>query len=312
MDIRMPVMTGMEATRRIKATEAGARVKIIALTAHALEDERREILDAGCDDFIRKPYRESEIYDAMARHLDMKYEYKAELRQDRITGLAAGQPRYRLLVAEDQRESRLLLRKLLEPLGCELREAVNGQEAADIFSEWQPHLIWMDIRMPIMSGIEATRRIRATEAGGRVKIIALTAHALEEERKEILDAGCDDFIRKPYRESEIYDAMTRHLGMKYEYSYEEGQAAPAGSECDPSPEQLAALPAELFASLRQAVVELDTARTLALIGEISKQNAAIGGALESIAKRLDYARLLRLLDIPQSGSAATPGEEAHV
>ena len=72
---------------------------------------------------------------------------------------------------------------------------------------WSPHLIWMDIRMPVMNGLEATRRIKGNEAGVDTKIVALTAHALEEERIEILEAGCDDFIRKPYRASEIFDAL---------------------------------------------------------------------------------------------------------
>ena len=98
-------------------------------------------------------------------------------------GLAEGQPRYRLLIVEDQPENRLLLRSLLDPLGFELSEAVNGQEAVALFEQWHPDLIWMDIRMPVMDGLEAVRRIRATKAGADTKIIALTAHALEEERR---------------------------------------------------------------------------------------------------------------------------------
>ena len=99
--------------------------------------------------------------------------------------MAEGQPRYRLLIVEDQPENRLLLRRLLDPLGFELREAANGQEAVALFEQWHPDLIWMDIRMPVMDGLEAVRRIRATKAGADTKIIALTAHALEEERNQL-------------------------------------------------------------------------------------------------------------------------------
>ena len=78
-----------------------------------------------------------------------------EPKHGRILGLAEGQPRYRLLIVEDQPENRLLLRRLLDPLGFELREAANGQEAVALFEQWHPDLIWMDIRMPVMDGLEA-------------------------------------------------------------------------------------------------------------------------------------------------------------
>jgi CheY-like chemotaxis protein/anti-sigma regulatory factor (Ser/Thr protein kinase) len=138
-----------------------------------------------------------------------------ESRHDRVIGVAPDQPRYRLLIVEDQPINRVLLCKILEPLGFELREADNGQAALMHFEQWQPHLIWMDIRMPVMDGLEATRRIKATEAGRRIKIIAVTAHALEEERTEILAAGCDDFIRKPYHVTEIFECLAKHLGVRY-------------------------------------------------------------------------------------------------
>jgi PAS domain S-box-containing protein len=220
----------------------------------------------------------------------------AELERGRVIGLAEGQPRFRLLIAEDQRENRLLLHKLFEPLGFELRDAGNGQEAVALFEEWNPHLIWMDIRMPVMDGLEAARRIKATEAGRRTKIIALTAHALEEERKPILAAGCDDLVRKPYREQELFEVMARHLGLKYSYEEEDGGAAPVGPVPSFRPEQWAALPAELLIQLRQAAVELDTTRTLALIEQVTERDASMGAVLNELARKLDYKNLLRLLE----------------
>jgi len=170
-----------------------------------------------------------------------------EPKHGRIVGLAEGQPAYRLLIAEDQQDNRLLLRRLLSPLGFELREASNGQEAVTIFEQWHPHLIWMDIRMPVMDGLEAVRRIRTTKTGADTKIIALTAHALEEERGPIMAAGCDDLVRKPFREQELFDALARHLGLKFIYDNAPGHQ---GREDAPGlqlrPEQFEALRAELL------------------------------------------------------------------
>jgi PAS domain S-box-containing protein len=219
-----------------------------------------------------------------------------ELKHGRILGLAQGQPRYRLLIVEDQPENRLLLRRTLNPLGFELREAANGQEAVALFEQWKPHLIWMDIRMPVMDGLEAVRRIRATPAGKASKIIALTAHALDEEREPIMAAGCDDLVRKPFQEQELFEAMARHLRLKFIYEKTPPPSAPATTGAQARPEQLDALPAQLRRELRQAVVELDTARTQTLIEQVAQHDAVLGQALNDLARQLDYKRLLNILE----------------
>ncbi|MCB0209880.1 MAG: response regulator [Anaerolineae bacterium] len=145
----------------------------------------------------------------------------------RVIGLEPGQPQYRLLIVEDRWTNRRLLLNLLEPLGFELREAENGLEAIEIWKAWQPHLIWMDMRMPVLDGYEATRRIKKTLQGQATLIIALTASSFEEQRAGVLSAGCDDFVRKPFREEEIFDAIARHLGLKY--VYEESADGATGS-----------------------------------------------------------------------------------
>ena len=226
-----------------------------------------------------------------------------EPRHGRVLGLAEGEPCYRLLIVEDQAENRLLLRRLLDPLGFELREAVNGQEAVSLFEQWHPDLIWMDIRMPVMDGLEAVRRIRLTKAGASTKIIALTAHALEEERRPIMSAGCDDFVRKPFREQEIFDILARYLRLKFIYENTgHPESAPEVPEFAFSPEQLQALPTELLRDLRQAVIELDTVRTQALIAQVTQRNASLGGALNTLATHLDYNRLLKMLELQHSAA----------
>ncbi|MFH1985275.1 MAG: two-component regulator propeller domain-containing protein [Pseudomonadota bacterium] len=251
----------------------------------------------------------------------------------RVSGPAQEQPRYRLLIAEDHPESRLLLHKLLEPLGFDLREAVNGQEAVAIFTEWHPHLIFMDMRMPIMDGLEATRRIRAlelkvhsskekTEEQGvkegkpaelsaisylpsarseHVPIVALTAHALEEERREILAGGCDDFIRKPYKDTEIFDALTKQLGARF--VYEEETLSAVDDELPLTAAALAGLPDELLKGLEQALARLDIGAVDKAIEAIRVHHPSMADALAPEAKGLQFGRILRLIN-PSQGETS--------
>jgi Amt family ammonium transporter len=212
-----------------------------------------------------------------------------------VTGLVHGQPHYRLLIAEDKLENRLLLHNLLEPLGFDLREAVNGQEAVEQYKDWHPHLIWMDIRMPVMNGLEATRIIKENEEGNNIKIVALTAHALEEERLEILAAGCDDFIRKPYRDTEIFDALGKHLGVRFLYSKEVASAT-ADQETTLDEEQLQKIPADLIEKLQEATLLLDKEQCLQVAGMISDHNHELGKQLRRMVEELQYKQILTILD----------------
>jgi two-component system sensor histidine kinase/response regulator len=85
--------------------------------------------------------------------------------QKKVIGLAPGQPEYRILVVDDRADNRLVLVRLLSSLGLLVREAENGQEAVAVWEDWQPQLIWMDMRMPVMDGYEATKQIKAHPLG---------------------------------------------------------------------------------------------------------------------------------------------------
>lgn len=128
-------------------------------------------------------------------------------------GLKLGMPVIRILVVDDDAGSRQLISRLLSPMGFSVREAADGQQALAACEKWQPRLVWMDIRMPGMDGIEATRRLRATPAGQQAKIIALTTSCFEEDRQSMFAAGCDDFALKPFRESELLQLLAKHLEL---------------------------------------------------------------------------------------------------
>src|SRR4028119_980163 len=137
----------------------------------------------------------------------------------RAIRLEADQPIYRILAIDDNQENRRLLVKMLQPIGFEVREAENGHQGVEIWESWQPHLIWLDTRMPVMDGFEAVRQIRAKEkqTQWRTVIIALTASTFEERKGEIIAAGCDDFVRKPFQEQILFDKMACYLGVRYIY-----------------------------------------------------------------------------------------------
>lgn len=212
----------------------------------------------------------------------------------RVIGLAPGQPMYRILIAEDRDSNRELLMKILEPLALEVRGVKNGAECVAMFESWQPHLIWMDMRMPVMDGYEATRRIKGSAKGQATVIIALTASAFEADRRLILSEGCDDFVRKPFVEDEIFQKLEAHLGLKFIAEEEGGQGAPA-AERPLTPEEIAILPEDWKMELRKATVEADLQRLRALVEEIRTDHPETALALQALVDSFRYERILEVL-----------------
>jgi signal transduction histidine kinase len=219
-------------------------------------------------------------------------EIPKETRQ--VIGLKSGQPQYKILIVDDRPTNRLLMIKLLQPFGFELKEAANGQEAISIWEDWQPHLIWMDMRMPIMDGYEATQYIKSTVKGNATAIIALTASVLEEEKAIVLSAGCDDFIRKPFKESVIFETMAKHLGIEYIYEKNEKNQPKIDNDYKLNSESLKIMPNDWIQKLNQAAIELDDELILNLIEEIPRENKLLAEALSKLVNqfRLDKIRIL--------------------
>jgi PAS domain S-box-containing protein len=217
--------------------------------------------------------------------------------QQAVLGLVPGQPVYRMLVAEDRETNRRLLVKVLEPFGFEVREAVDGREALEAWEQWNPHLIWMDMRMPVMDGHEVTRRIKGAPRGKSTVIVALTASAFEEDRERMLAEGCDDVVRKPFRKAEILDMLAKHLGIRFLYG---DAAAPRAAQREASQElptlsTLAGMPKDWSAELEAATVKADLGRILALIDEIRRASPVVAETLDSLARDFAYKRILSWL-----------------
>jgi GAF domain-containing protein/CheY-like chemotaxis protein len=213
----------------------------------------------------------------------------------RVIGIAPDDPReYRMLVVDDKRENRRLLVEWLQAAGLAVREAADGQAAIEIWESWSPHLIWMDVRMPVMDGYEATRRIKARVGGQATVIIALTASAFEHEQEIVRAAGCDDVVRKPVREATIFAKIAEHLGIRF--IYEDPQpSAVAERAAELRPADLAALPAEWLAALRQAADEVDTALADAAITRIRERDAALADGLADLVSNYRFDKLQLLI-----------------
>jgi PAS domain S-box-containing protein len=217
----------------------------------------------------------------------------------RTIRLAPDQKDVRVLVADDLEDNRALLGGLLKMAGFETRQCTNGLEAIREFERFKPHAILMDVRMPELDGIEAVRRIRRAAGGNAVKIICVTASVYDDDVREALEAGADDFMKKPIREAVLLHRLEELLGVRYEDV--PGSVAPAEA---PSPAAMARLPERLRKDLKQATLSADLDRMLALLDEAKTHDASLAASLRELAERFAYQRLMDLLEKP-----TTPGEE---
>ena len=298
--------------------------------------------------------------------------------KSRVIGLAPAEKTWRILLADDNRENLLLLKSLLEEVGFFVLEAHNGEEAVAAFKKESPDLIWMDMRMPVMDGYEATRRIRKWELGSRnaeggsgkdevgrrkwvgrkekaeggekkseigirpstsldepkaagvikadyksqelvskskigedtdlkseiqnpkskmegIPIIAVTASAFREERQEILAAGCDNMVIKPFRPHEIFEVMGRFLDIEYIYEAE-GEATPVRvPEIELTTAMLADLPEGLLHELRETTLALNREAALEVIARIADRAPEVAAGLRELADNYQMAELRDLL-----------------
>lgn len=221
-----------------------------------------------------------------------------------ITGLVPGQPRYRILIVDDQSENRQVLVRLLDRLDLDIREAINGQEAIQIWQEWHPDLIWMDIRMPGMDGYEATQQIRSMEQTSTCVIIALTAQAVRSDRVLALAAGCNDYITKPFQEETLFLKLQEHLGLKYRYAEPDDPEPPPVISANPdqnedqsitnalTPDRLNHLPQDWLNRLEDAAMKGDDRMILELATLLSPEMASLGTQLQALANRFQFEKIV--------------------
>ncbi len=215
---------------------------------------------------------------------------------EHVVGVMPNQPTYRLLVAEDHPENQTLLVKLFEPFNFEIQTATTGVEAVALWETWQPDLIWMDMRMPEMDGLTATKRIKTLDHDNQTTIIALTASAFEEERKNILAAGCDDFVRKPFQEDVIFEKITRHLGVEFVYEQKRPDLLPENKQLPLTPKMLTQLPPEASQELYQVARSIDLDGANQIIRKLQTSHPTIARGLQQLVDEFRFDTLQHLLE----------------
>lgn len=231
---------------------------------------------------------------------ELKHELKATV-QGKVIGLVPGHAPVRMLIADDDPTNRLLLIKLLKSLGFEVQEAKDGLDAIACWESWHPHLIWMDMQMPNMDGIQATQHIKARPGGDATVIVALTASAFEEQRQKILSAGCDDFVRKPFKKEEILERIATHL--KVQYLYDKSFSAPraeslirgndnnGASVCD----RLNSMPQAWLHQMHQAAAQGNDTMLLNLTQQIPASEAALANTLNQLIDNFRFDQIMTLI-----------------
>ncbi len=212
-----------------------------------------------------------------------------------VIGIETRENMPRIMIVDDLKDNRDLLRSMLEPLGFIVSEAGNGLKALELFDKWLPDAVLMDMRMPVMDGYEATRQIKKIENGSNVPIIAITASAFEDDIQNILKAGADGYIRKPFRPEELYDVLKKALGIEYIYSEDVDAAKQSNVDLRITDDDISRLPEELARNMLYAVETGDMYELQKLMDELDKTDSKLSGNLRVLADQYDYEKLQQTL-----------------
>lgn len=250
------------------------------------------------------------VYSALSQGSLFKFELPVQLpeaplppqieTQRQIVKLAPGQPTYRVLIVDDQLDNRLLLVRLMSQLGFEFREATNGKDAVNIWQQWHPHLILMDIRMPEMNGDEAIQLIQADPERSQTKIIALTAYASSGDRTLALAAGADDYLAKPFQAEELLTKIATHLGLQYEYaenvlsSQSQSDSEERLKRAQLTPDSLTVMPLAWIIAFHQAALNCDDEAAINLITQIPSNHTSLTLPLTRLVRNYQFHQILQL------------------
>jgi CheY-like chemotaxis protein/HAMP domain-containing protein len=191
MDISMPVMDGIQASRFIREKEklsgGVSHIPIIAMTGRATLEEQEQCVEAGMDIHIAKPFTFKTLIDSLERMI----------KENPSGATTIPDVPFNVLVAEDNKENQEVVAVLLEKLGVQYSFADNGKFALEKLEKEKYDLLLLDMQMPVMDGLTVLKQTREKGNHKDLYVIALTAHALKGDAEKYINAGCDDYISKP-------------------------------------------------------------------------------------------------------------------
>ncbi len=203
----------------------------------------------------------------------------------------------KVIVADDRPENRSILVKMLSPLGFEIVQAIDGQDCLNKASEWNPDCILMDLMMPQMSGLEATRRLRRSPELKNVIVIGTSASVFDFDLNKSKEAGCNDFLPKPIRITELLEKLRIHLEL--EWFYEDGEPLVCKSNTEEnSPQSLVAPPAEEVAALLTLAMKGDLkgiVERVTHLEELDVKYATFSSELRQLAKGFQVKKIREIL-----------------
>jgi CheY-like chemotaxis protein/nitrogen-specific signal transduction histidine kinase len=218
----------------------------------------------------------------------------------RVVRLAEGCS-VRALVVEDIPSNRDVLSQMLTNIGVEVDTAEDGAQALDLIRREMPDIVFMDIRMPVMDGLETLERLFEEHGEDSSVVIVVTASVFEHEQQSYLEAGFKGFLDKPVRAEKVYACLSEHLGVEFVYKdlVQSGGSQPASSE-RLTPEALSELPADWLAQLLQVVSEADTEAALNLLKQMEAEHEALVETLRDLIRDFQFDSIINLIQAVES------------
>jgi two-component system sensor histidine kinase/response regulator len=256
LDWRMPGMDGMETARRIRSLGLAQPPILMMVTAYGREEMRKEARSIGIDNVLVKPVNASLLFDTTMSVLSTVQRAapqtgappEPESARVRLAAIRGA----RVLLVEDNDINQQVARELLEDAGLVVDVADNGQIALDMVQRASYDLVFMDMQMPVMDGVTATRQIRKIGWLARLPIVAMTANAMEQDRRRCIEAGMNDAVIKPIDPQGLWDMLLRWVRLD--------EPAPAADPGPPSGTQRASAKPDASSvdGLPQDIAGLDT------------------------------------------------------